>query len=236
MKDLLLIFLISIFLVGCSSLELEAASTSEDETQRILAMGLSHEENLIEAKKLDSPHMVSVVTLQLINARDEKIQAGIDLAASDEFAAMVSVIGDSKFVGSELTESKKTGILETDVDIHNFYLEGLKDLNSGIIKHKLVLAISHNSRKARNYVSANLCDEWNRCDTNEQAINLLSSTGTNCTTASCDYIELLELNLSDDFLKSVADKGLSFRFNSKRKSNKVKVSKAYLMGYLKVAK
>jgi len=149
---------------------------------------------------------------------------------------MVSVIGDSKFVGSELTESKKTGILETDVDIHNFYLEGLKDLNSGIIKHKLVLAISHNSRKARNYVSANLCDEWNRCDTNEQAVNLLSSSGTNCTTASCDYIELMELNLSDDFLKSVADKGLSFRFNSKRKSNKVKVSKAYLMGYLKVAK
>ena len=236
MKNLLLIFLISIFLVGCSSLELEAVSTSEDETQRILAMGLSHEENLIEAKKLDSPHMVSVVTLQLINARDEKIQAGIDLAASDEFASMVSVIGDSKFVGSELTESKKTGILETDVDIHNFYLEGLKDLNSGIIKHKLVLAISHNSRKSRNYVSANLCDEWNRCDTNEQAVNLLSSSGTNCTTASCDYIELMELNLSDDFLKSVAEKGLSFRFNSKRKSNKVKVSKAYLMGYLKVAK
>ena len=199
-------------------------------------MGLSHEENLIEAKKLDSPHMVSVVTLQLINARDEKIQAGIDLAASDKFASMVSVIGDSKFVGSELTESKKTGILETDVDIHNFYLEGLKDLNSGIIKHKLVLAISHNSGKARNYVSANLCDEWNRCDTNEQAINLLSSTGTNCTTASCDYNELMELNLSDDFLKSVADKGLTLRFNSKRKSNKIKVSKAYLTGYLKVAK
>ena len=140
MKNLLLIFLISIFLVGCSSLELEAASTSEDETQRILAMGLSHEENLVEAKKLDSPHMVSVVTLQLINARDEKIQAGIDLAASNEFAAMVSVTGDSKFVGSKVTESKKTGILVTDVDVHSFYLEGLKDLNSGIIKHKLVLS------------------------------------------------------------------------------------------------
>jgi len=235
MKNILFVFLISIFLVSCSSLELDAASTSEEETQRILAMGLSHEENLIEASKLDSAHMVSVVTLQLINARDEKIQAEIDLVASEEFANMVNVIGNSEFIGSELKESKKTGILETDIDFHNFHLEGLKDLNSGIIKHKLVLAISYNAKNKRNYNSANLCDEWNRCDMNEQDINVLSSSASNCTTASCDYKEVIELNLSNDFLRNVSYKGFTISFSSKRKSNKIKVPKAYLMGYLKVA-
>jgi hypothetical protein len=235
MKNLLLIFSLSIVLAGCSSLELEAVSSSEEETQRILALGLSHEENLIEASKLDSAHMVSVVTLQLTNARDEKIQAEIDSAASEEFANFVNVIGDSKFIGSKLTESKKTGVLETDIDLHNFHLEGVKDLENGIFEHKLVLAISHNSKKARNYSSANFCDEWNRCDNSAQDINVLSSNATNCTTAGCDFKEVIELNLSNDFLRNVADTGFTIRFNSKRKSNKIKVSKAYLMGYLKVA-
>ena len=52
---------------------------------------------------------------------------------------------------------------------------------------------------------------------------------------TCDFKEVIELNLSNDFLRNVADKGFTIRFNSKRKSNKIKVSKAYLMGYLKVA-
>jgi hypothetical protein len=44
----------------------------------------------------------------------------------------------------------------------------------------------------------------------------------------------MELNLGDEFLRNVADKGITIRFNSKRKDNKIKVSKAYLMGYLMV--
>jgi hypothetical protein len=41
--------------------------------------------------------------------------------------------------------------------------------------------------------------------------------------------------LSDDFLRNSADSGFTMRINSKRKTNKVKISKAYLMGYLKIA-
>ena len=48
MKNRLLILLFSLAVFGCSSLELEAVSTSTEETQRILSMGLSHEENLKE--------------------------------------------------------------------------------------------------------------------------------------------------------------------------------------------
>ena len=146
-KFLLLSLSISLALFGCSSLELEAVSTSADETQRILSMGLTHEENLVEASKLDTTHMISVVSLQLTNARDKKIQDEIDLAASEEFASMVSISSDGfKFIGSKVSESKKTGVLETDVDIQNFYLEGTKNPDNGIIKHKFVLSISHNSK------------------------------------------------------------------------------------------
>jgi len=51
MKKFILLITLSAGIFGCSSLELETVSTSAEETQRILAMGLSHEENLIEAKK-----------------------------------------------------------------------------------------------------------------------------------------------------------------------------------------
>jgi hypothetical protein len=235
MKKLLLALSLSIALFGCSSLELEAVSTSAEETERILAMGLSHEENLVEASKLKSSHMVSVVSLQLTNARDEKIQAEVDLIEAEKFSNMVKVSGgNSKFFGPEVSESIKTGVLKTDIDLQNYYLEGTKDLSSGIIAHKLVLSITHNSKNERKYSSANLCDEWNRCDMNEQEINVISSNPSNCTTVGCDYKEVMELNLSDDFLRNAADKGFTFRINAKRKSNKIKVSKAYLMGYLTV--
>ena len=87
MKKPLLLLLISFGLFGCSSLpvgdaltsmELDDALSSEDEAQRILSLGLTHEENLIEASKLGTPHLVSVVSLKLTNARDEKIQNDFD--------------------------------------------------------------------------------------------------------------------------------------------------------------
>ena len=76
-------------------LELEAVSTSQDETNRILALGLSHEENLVEATaNLILPHMISVVTLQLTNARDEKIQAEIDLIESEKYSLKLVKVSD----------------------------------------------------------------------------------------------------------------------------------------------
>ena len=70
MKKLLQILLISLCLLGCASLELGDALSSEQYTQQILDLGLTHEENLEQASKLKTPHLVSVVTLQLTNARD----------------------------------------------------------------------------------------------------------------------------------------------------------------------
>ena len=237
MKNFLITFSLIFILAGCSSLELEAVPSSEEETKRILALGLSHEENLIEASKLKSSHMVSVVTLQLTNAWEEKIQAEIDAVASEEFASMVKISSDGlKFIGPEISEAKTTGVLETDVDLQNFHLEGIKNPNNDLIEHKLALSIAHNSRNARKYTSANLCDKWNRCNNNSQEIKVISSVATNCSKSSCDFKEVMELNLTDDFLKNLANEGFKIRFNTKMKGNKIAVSKAYLMGYLQVAK
>jgi hypothetical protein len=237
MKKIILSLSLSIGLLGCSSLELEAVSSSAEETQRILAMGLTHEENLIEANKLESSHMISVVSLQLTNARDEKIQDEIDLTQSKEFSNMVSVSDDSsKFISTQVSESIKTGVLETDSDLQSFYLEGNKDLISGNLTHKLVFSISYNSKNKRGYKSANLCDEWGRCDLNKKEITSISTIASNCSNTGCNYQEVMELNLSDPFLRNISEKGLTLRFNSKNKKNKVKLTKAFLLGYLNIAK
>ena len=57
-------------------------------------MNLTHEENLIEASKLDTPHLVSVVTLQLTNARDEEIQSNIDLIGVENWGGGFKQNGD----------------------------------------------------------------------------------------------------------------------------------------------
>ena len=121
MKKFILLITLSVGIFGCSSLELETVSTSAEETQRILAMGLSHEENLIEAKKLKSDLMISVVTLQLTNAKDEKIQAEIDKVESNKFSDLVNVSESGlKFIGAEISESLAT-ILSTGLDLQEYH-------------------------------------------------------------------------------------------------------------------
>ena len=250
MKKLLLL-LISLTFIGCSSinvgdtfssLELDDAMSSEDETQRILALGLTHEENLKEASKLNTPHLISVVSLQLNNARDKRIQNEIDLIESEKFADQVKVSG-SRYIGSEISESIKTGFLETDFDLLNYFLEGVKDSNSGNIQHNLHITVSHNSKSKRDYFSAHICNQWGRCDaTKEDGSNNklelipISSNASNCNSFKCDFSEIIEIPLSDDFLRDSSDKGISLSLISKKKTHKIKVSKPYLMGYLAKAK
>ena len=237
MKKILQILLLSIGLIGCSSLELEAVSSSEDETQRILSLGLTHEENLIEAGKLKSTHTASVVTGQLNKARDEKNQAEVDLLESAKFAEMV-VVSDNytNFTASKISESIKTGVLITDADLQDYYLSGVKVTNYGLLKHQLHLTIKHNSNDKRGYSSANLCDKWNRCDLDQRDVTVISTDASNCSPTSCDFTEVMELDLAGYFLTANMDDGFTMRFNSKKSTNKITVSSAYIKGYLKIAK
>ena len=244
MKNRLLIIIFSISIAGCASIELGDALSSQQHTQKILALGLSHEENLVEASKLNTPHLVSVVSLQLTNARDEKIQNEIDLIESETFANQVVTSNNGlRFSGPELSESVKTGILATDSDLHTYYLEGNKMDNSEKILHKLHLIVSHNSRGKREYLGANLCDKWGRCEdlkedgsNNKLDLKVVSTNASNCNTNSCNYTEILEVKFADNLLKDSVDNGLNFKLISKKKTHKVKISKPYLMGYLNVAK
>ena len=235
MKKLALLLSILIGLSACSSIELQAVTTSEEETQRILALGLSYEENLIEASKFSDPHMVKVVSLQLTNAKDEKIQYEIDLLESEKIANNVILsLSGTNFSGPIISKSEST-VLNMNPDLLNYNLEGLKNLTSGIVNHKLQLSLIYNSDKKRNYISANLCDKWSRCDDNSIEINNISTNASNCSSSSCDYKEIVEVNLSDEFLRNYIKKGFTIRINSKKNSNKVIISRVYLMGYLQVA-
>ena len=241
MKKLLL--LISLVLIGCSSLELGDALSSEQYTQRILDLGLSHDENLKEASKLKTPHLVSVVSLQLTNARDEKIQNESDFAESVKLAKLVKISNNNlSFIGSEISESIKTGVLAEDFDKHSYFLEGYKDSSNSIIQHKLHVSIFHNSKNKRDYFSANACDQWGRCEdakedgtNNKLKLKALTSNASNCTSYRCDYAEVIEIELSDVFLKNSLKKGLTIRLFSKKKNHKILISKAYLLGYLSIA-
>ena len=57
---------------------------------------------------------------------------------------------------------------------------------------------------------------------------------SNCTVNTCDYSEIIEINLSDSFLNESIKNGFSLNLISKKKSHKFKVSKPYLLGYLAV--
>ena len=240
MKKILITLFISFGLLGCSNIQLEAVSTSAEETQRILAMSLTHEENLVEASKIQNDHMASVVKLQLINAHDEKIQTEIDLIESAKYADLV-IVSENKlnFIGPELVKTIKKGVLETDIDTQTLHLRGSKN-NTGKLEHILVVKIEHVSYDKRTYSSASSCDAWGRCEKSQLEFNLISSNSTNCTTSACNHVDVMEFNFSDEFLRSKVDEagftdGLTMRINRKRFSNKVNVPSAYLTGYLNVA-
>lgn len=237
MKKYYFLLLLSFGLIGCSSLELEAVPSSEQEAQRILSLGLSHEENLIEAKKLGSDHLVTVVTLQLTNARDEKIQLELDQVEANQYASEVMIINDGyKFKSLQISETLNNSVLDTETDSIKYYIEGIKDTNTGNVEHKLHLSLFYNSKKSRDYVSAIFCDQWNNCDENTLEVNPLSVIASKCTKNSCQYNEVMDINLSDTLLQTTLEKGFSMRLKSKNKTNQIKLSKAYLMGYLDIAR
>ena len=224
MKKILLLLVLSLGLIGCASLEF-SASPADAETKRILALGLTHTENLSEARKLTDPTLVSAVVQELKTRNDN---ARIEAEKVAKYAEKVKVSdSNSKFIGSEINERKKMGLL-INSDYEDYFLQG--SINNGLIQHQLHLSIKYTSDKWRNYYSASFSDE------NQVDITLISSSAVGCSGSSCDYTEVMELNLSDDFLRSNMEKGFSIVFNSIKRTNKITIPSDYIKGYLKVAK
>ena len=230
MKKLLLLLVLSLGLIGCASLDsldsIEfSASPAEAETKKILALGLTHTENLSEARKLKDPTLVSEV-VQELEARNEN--ARIEAEKVAKYAEKVKVSdNNSKFIGSNISKSKMRGVL-SNYDSQDYFLQG--SINNGMIQHQLHLSVKYTSDKLRNYYSASFSDK------SQVDIALISSSAVSCSGSSCDYTEVMELNLSDDFLRSNMEKGFSIIFNSIKISNKITVPSDYIKGYLMVAK
>tara|TARA_B100000929_G_scaffold38525_1_gene27584 strand:+ start:197 stop:916 length:720 start_codon:yes stop_codon:yes gene_type:complete len=239
MKKLILISLLSLGLIGCASLELEfSTSPAEAEIKRILALGLTHTENLSEARKLTNPVLVSEVVQELNTRNDNALIEAENVAKYAEKVKVSDNNSDNqiKFTGPEIYESDKVGILD-NYDYKDYFLLGWKDKNNGLMRHQLHLSIKYTSDNWRNYYSASFCDKWQGCSDEDQIdITLINRGADSCSASICDFTEIMKLNLSEDFLRSNMETGFSIRFNSIKAKNKITISSEYTKGYLKVAK
>ena len=142
----------------------------------------------------------------------------VDFLLPAKYAEMVSISGNnSSFVGPKEINSVKKGVLESDVEIQTHFLTSSRNEN-GLLQHKLNISIEHNSLNKRPYLSANLCDEWMRCEgatSVAQELVVTASNGTNRIASGCKFIEEMTLNLTDNFLKESINKGFN-RFYSNR--------------------
>jgi hypothetical protein len=241
MKKILLILLLSFGLIGCSSinlssLELSTTSPSVIEAEKILVLGLSHDQNLVEARKIANPNISLAVIKELNNRINEAEINRVDLENISKYAEMVKVSDDNlKFVGAKISDTKTRNMLGKEEKL-DYFLLGSKD-NNGFIQHKLNFSITYTSDERRNYSSASYCDKWNRCDNeNQMDVILISLKASGCSSFDCDYNEIVEFELSDSFLKENMEEGFSIDFNSKGSmSSRVSISSSYIKGYLKIA-
>jgi hypothetical protein len=241
MKKILLILLLSFGLIGCSSinlpsLELSTTSPSDIETEKILALDLSHDQNLVEARKIANPNISLAVIKELNNRLNEAEINRVDLENISKYAEMVKVSDDNlNFIGPKLSDTNARNMFGK-VEKLDYFLRGSKD-NNGLIQHKLNFSITYTSDERRNYSTASYCDKWNRCDNeNQMDVTLISLKASGCSSFDCDYNEIVEFDLSESFLKENMDKTFSIGFNSKALiSDKITIPSSYLKGYLKVA-
>ena len=242
MKNFLQMLLLSVGLAGCSSIDyaelskISTVSPTNIQINRILALNLSHAGSLIEANKLMDPILVSNVVKELEARKLKAENISIELVKVANFPEMVKVSDDNlKFMGPKISDTKKRNMIGKAENL-DYFLLGLKD-NNGLIQHKLNFSITYTSNERRNYASASFCDKWGGCENeNQMDVALISFKASGCSSFDCDYNEIVELDLSDSFLKENMEKGLSLDFNSKATiSNKITIPSSYLKGYLKVA-
>ena len=240
MKKLLLLLLLSLVLIGCSLIdkaELTSLSSPFDtQVNRILALDLSHAENLKEANKLADPDIAAAVVNELVARKLQAENTIIEAENVAKFAEKIKISNsNSKFTGPKISDTKIRGIL-SNPDSFNYFLRGMRG-NDGLIQHQLHFSIKYDSEDRRNYYSASQCDRWKGCtdDGNEMDITLISSNASGCNGSVCSWTEIMELKLSDEFLRSNMDTGFSMRFNSKKAKSKITIASDYIKGYLRVA-
>jgi len=236
MKNLFLFAFLLLTLNGCSYIQLTDVKTSETEAKRILSMGLSHEENLILAKKVSDPDLISGVINRLKKAETEKNMALLEAENISNYSKMIKVLGHDESVSTSykaplVDGSSNASILNNQKDSYSYFLSGVKEKN-GLISHQLEITIEYISKNYRNYSSISLCDKW-RCEEVEKIdLLVLSTTANNCETSNCNYTETISFDLSHSDLTNNVASGLFFRLNSEDDSTRIQISSAYLKAIL----
>ena len=242
MKNFLQMLFLSIGLVGCSSIDyaeltkISSVSPANFQIDRIIAMNLSHMESLKEANKLMDPALALTVVKELEARKLKAENVAIEAEDVAMYGEMVKVTNSNlKFVGSKISDIKKRNMIGTPENF-DYFLFGSKDKNDALIQHKLNFSITYISSEKRNYSSASYCDKWTGCDSeNLIDVALISSKASGCTSYECNYNEIIELSLDDDFLRKNMEEDFSVSFNSNAANNKITFTSAYLKGYLSVA-
>ena len=242
MKNFLQMLLLSIGLVGCSSIDyaeltkISAVSPANIQIDRILSLNLSHAASLIEANKLMDPVLASNVVRELDARKLKAENIALEAVKVANFAEMVKISQDGfKFLGPKILDTKKRNMIGTPENL-DYFLLGFKDSKNESMHHKLNFSITYSSDEKRNYSSASYCDKWDGCDSeNLMDVTLISLTASGCSSYECNYMEIMELNLSDDFLRNNMKENFSVSVNSKEANNKITFTSPYLKGYLSVA-
>ena len=241
MKKLILILFLSFGLIGCSAIDYSELSSpvspSDTQIERIVSLGLSHSDSLLEANKLMDPILVAKVVKELEDRKVKADEAQIEEGIVAEYAKKIIILeNNSKFIGPEINERRKVGLM-LESDYEDYYLKGQKDIGNGSISHQLYLSLKYNADKLRNYNSASFCDKWQDCTSGEIiVISKIQSAAESCSGSNCQYREIFELEFNNDKLKSFMNNGLSFVISSKRNSNKITIPSSYIKGYLEIAK
>ena len=241
MKKLILILLLSSGLIGCSAIDYSELSSpvspSDTQVERIVSLGLSYSDSLLEANKLIDPDLVAKVVKELEDRKVKADEAQIEEEIVAEYAEKIIILeNNSKFIGPEINERRTVGLL-IDSDYEDYYLKGQRDFSNDLITHQLYLSLRYTSDKLRGYATANFCDKWQDCSIGKQInVSSISSDAGNCDASNCEYREIFELEFTDEVLKSYMNDGLSFVITSKRNSNKITIPSNYIKGYLRASR
>ena len=198
MKNFLQMLLLSIGLVGCSSIDyaeltmVSQVSPANMQIDRILALNLSHTDSLIEANKLMDPVLVSNVVRELEARKLKAENIAIAAVKVANFAEMVNISeGGFKFSGPKISYIKTRNMIGKPENL-DYFLLGFKDSKNESMQHKLNFSITYSSDEKRNYSSASYCDKWDGCDSeNLMDVTLISLTASGCSSYECNYMEIM---------------------------------------------
>lgn len=237
MKNSIQITFFSLVLFGCSSIQLTEVKTSVTEAERILSMGLSHEENLLLANKVSDPDLIPGILNRLKKAETDKNLALLEAENIIKYGEMIEVWGPSasgqiSYNSPEVNAVSNSSLLNNQKDLYSYFLSGSKDKNGSFI-HQLQISIEYFSKSYRNYSTINFCDKWRCDDLSKTDITILSTSANNCESSNCNYTETFKFNLSDQQLTNNMTSGIFIQLNSENETTKIQIPSAYIKATLK---